>query len=137
MLRKAEGFRTSGGKAARNVIAHAYTNRNCRHRFAGPAPVLGSFVSKVVLTFGTRLLMMVGVFGSGVIVARWLGDEGFGTYAVLSVMVALAVQIGSAGLPSANTFSSRAIERRSGRSSRMRSSLDRLSEACSRLACSA
>ena len=48
--------------------------------------------------------MMVGVFGSGVIVARWLGDEGFGTYAVLSVMVALAVQIGSAGLPSANTF---------------------------------
>jgi O-antigen/teichoic acid export membrane protein len=67
-------------------------------------PVLGSFVSSVVLTFGTRLLMMVGVFGSGVIVARWLGDEGFGTYAVLSVMVALAVQIGSAGLPSANTF---------------------------------
>lgn len=67
-------------------------------------PVLGSFVSRVVLTFGTRLLMMVGVFGSGVVVARWLGDEGFGTYAVLSVMVALAVQIGSAGLPSANTF---------------------------------
>lgn len=67
-------------------------------------PVLGSFVSRVVLTFGTRLLMMVGVFGSGVIVARWLGDEGFGTYAVLSVMVALALQIGSAGLPSANTF---------------------------------
>ena len=67
-------------------------------------PVLGSFVSGVVLTFGTRLLMMVGVFGSGVIVARWLGDEGFGTYAVLSVMVALAVQVGSAGLPSANTF---------------------------------
>ncbi|HEY5837653.1 MAG TPA: oligosaccharide flippase family protein [Pyrinomonadaceae bacterium] len=67
-------------------------------------PVPGSFVSRVVLTFGTRLLMMVGVFGSGVIVARWLGDEGFGAYAVLSVMVALAVQIGSAGLPSANTF---------------------------------
>src|SRR5688572_28335348 len=67
-------------------------------------PVIGSFVSGVVLTFGTRLLMMVGVFGSGVIIARWLGDEGFGTYAVLSVMVALAVQIGSAGLPSANTF---------------------------------
>ncbi len=67
-------------------------------------PVISSFVSGVVLTFGTRLLMMVGVFGSGVVAARWLGDEGFGTYAVLSVMVALAVQIGSAGLPSANTF---------------------------------
>lgn len=68
------------------------------------APVFGSFVSSVVLTFGTRLLMLAGVFGSGVIVARWLGDEGFGTYAVLNVIVALAVQIGSAGLPSANTF---------------------------------
>ena len=68
------------------------------------APVFGAFVSGVVLTFGTRLLMLAGVFGSGVIVARWLGDEGFGTFAVLNVAVALAVQIGSAGLPSANTF---------------------------------
>lgn len=66
--------------------------------------VFGSFVSGVVLTFGTRLLMLAGVFGSGVIVARWLGAEGFGTYAVLNVTVALALQIGSAGLPSANTF---------------------------------
>lgn len=68
------------------------------------APVTGSFVSGVALTFGTRLLMVVGVFGSGVIVARWLGDDGFGTYAVLNVTVALALQFGSAGLPSANTF---------------------------------
>ena len=68
------------------------------------APVFGSFVSSVALTFGTRLLMLAGVFGSGVIVARWLSADGFGTYAVLNVMVALAVQIGSAGLPSANTF---------------------------------
>jgi O-antigen/teichoic acid export membrane protein len=67
-------------------------------------PVFGSFVSGVMLTFGTRLLMLAGVFGSGLIVARWLGPEGFGTYGVLSVTVALAVQIGSAGLPSANTF---------------------------------
>ena len=66
--------------------------------------MFGSFVSGVVLTFGTRLLMLAGVFGSGVIVARWLGADGFGTYAVLNVTVALAVQIGSAGLPSANTF---------------------------------
>jgi O-antigen/teichoic acid export membrane protein len=68
------------------------------------APVFGSFVSSVALTFGTRLLMLAGVFGSGVIVARWLSADGFGTYAVLNVMVALALQIGSAGLPSANTF---------------------------------
>ena len=64
----------------------------------------GGFVSGVVVTFGTRLLMLAGVFGSGLVVARWLGPEGFGTYAVLNVTVALALQIGSAGLPSANTY---------------------------------
>ncbi len=64
----------------------------------------GSFVSGVVLTFGTRLLMVAGVFGSGLMVARWLGPEGFGVYAVVNVTVALALQIGSVGLPSANTY---------------------------------
>ncbi len=67
-------------------------------------PAYGSFVSGVVLTFGTRLLMVAGVFGSGVVIARWLGPEGFGTYAVINVTVALALQIGSVGLPSANTY---------------------------------
>ena len=64
----------------------------------------GSFVSGVVLTFGTRLLMFVGGLGSSIVVARWLGPEGLGTLAVLNAMVALALQIGSAGLPSANTY---------------------------------
>jgi O-antigen/teichoic acid export membrane protein len=68
------------------------------------APLFGNFFSGVVLTFGTRLLMLAGVFGSGVIIARWLGPEGFGAYAVVNVTVALALQIGSAGLPSANTY---------------------------------
>jgi len=66
--------------------------------------IFGSFLSGVVLTFGTRLLMLAGVFGSGVIIARWLGPDGFGAYAVVNVTVALALQIGSAGLPSANTY---------------------------------
>ena len=68
------------------------------------APIFGSFVSGVALTFGTRLLMLAGVFGSGLIVARWLGPEGFGVYSVVNVTVALALQIGSVGLPSANTY---------------------------------
>jgi O-antigen/teichoic acid export membrane protein len=68
------------------------------------APVYGSFISGVALTFATRLLMLAGVFGSGVIIARRLGAEGFGTLAVLNVTVALALQVGSAGLPSANTY---------------------------------
>src|SRR5215468_8711538 len=67
-------------------------------------PIFGSFFSGVVLTFGTRLLMLAGVFGSGIVIARWLGADGFGIYAVVNVTVALALQIGSAGLPSANTY---------------------------------
>ena len=67
-------------------------------------PVFGNFFSGVVLTFGTRVLMLVGVFGSGIVIARWLGADGFGAYAVVNVTVALALQIGSAGLPSANTY---------------------------------
>ncbi|HYR76919.1 MAG TPA: polysaccharide biosynthesis C-terminal domain-containing protein [Pyrinomonadaceae bacterium] len=66
--------------------------------------VHGSFVSGVALTFGTRVLMLAGLVGSSIVVARWLGPEGLGTLAVLSVTVALALQIGSAGLPSANTY---------------------------------
>lgn len=68
------------------------------------APIFGSFVSGVLLTLGTRIFMLVGVFGSSIIVARLLGPEGFGVFAVLNVTVALALQIGSAGLPSANTY---------------------------------
>ena len=67
-------------------------------------PVFGNFFSGVVLTFGTRVLMLAGVFGSGIVIARWLGTDGFGVYAVVNVTVALALQIGSAGLPSANTY---------------------------------
>lgn len=64
----------------------------------------GSFARGVALTFATRLLMLVGVVGSSVIVARWLGPEGLGALAVLNVTVLLALSIGSLGLPSANTY---------------------------------
>ena len=67
-------------------------------------PTYGSFLSGVVLTLGTRLFMLAGLVGSSVVVARWLGPEGLGTLAVLNATVALALQIGSAGLPSANTY---------------------------------
>ena len=63
-----------------------------------------SFTGGVALTFATRLLMLVGALGASVLVGRWLGPEGLGALAVLNVTVALAVQIGSAGLPSANTY---------------------------------
>ena len=41
---------------------------------------------------------------AGIIVARWLGAEGLGQLTVINVAVATIVQLGSAGLPSANTY---------------------------------
>lgn len=64
----------------------------------------GSFTASVAMTSGARLLILASALGTGVIVGRWLGPEGLGALAVLNVTVALAVQIGSAGLPSANTY---------------------------------
>ncbi len=68
------------------------------------AGAFGSFTSGVALTFVTRLVMIGSVFGSSVIIGRWLGPEGLGVLAVLNVTVFLSLQIGSAGLPSANTY---------------------------------
>jgi O-antigen/teichoic acid export membrane protein len=68
------------------------------------AVAFGSFASGVALTIVTRLLMLLGVVGSSVIVARWLGPEGLGSLAVLNTTIVLALSIGSLGLTSANTY---------------------------------
>jgi O-antigen/teichoic acid export membrane protein len=68
------------------------------------AGAFGSFASGVALTIVTRLLMLVGVVGASVIVARWLGPEGLGSLAVLNTTIVLALSIGSLGLTSANTY---------------------------------
>ena len=62
------------------------------------------FSTNIALTLGARLIMLGAGLAASVIAARKLGREAFGFLAVLNVMVALAVQIGSAGLPSANTY---------------------------------
>jgi O-antigen/teichoic acid export membrane protein len=62
------------------------------------------FSSAIALTLATRLLMLAGGLGTSIIVARWLGAGGLGSLAVINVTVALAVQLGCAGLPSANTY---------------------------------
>lgn len=68
------------------------------------AGAFGSFASGVALTIVTRMLMLVGVVGSSVIVARWLGPEGLGSLAVLNTTIVLALAIGNLGLTSANTY---------------------------------
>lgn len=67
-------------------------------------PTYGSLTSRFVLTLATRLLMLAGLIGTSVIIARRLGSAGLGTLAVLNSTVALAVQVASAGIPSANTY---------------------------------
>src|SRR5687767_15238611 len=62
------------------------------------------FSTNVALTLASRLLMLATGLGASIIVARWLGSTGLGTLSVLNVTVALAVQLGCAGLPSANTY---------------------------------
>src|SRR5260370_23886286 len=62
------------------------------------------FVDRVAWTFATRLAMVVGGFGSSIVAARWLGAQGFGELAVVNLTGALALQIGSAGLPSAMIY---------------------------------
>jgi len=65
---------------------------------------LSSLASGVAITLAARLLILGGSLGSSVIVGRWLGPEGLGALAVLNVTVALASQLGGAGLPSAATY---------------------------------
>jgi O-antigen/teichoic acid export membrane protein len=62
------------------------------------------FAVDVAWTLGARILTTVNSVVAGIIVARWLGAEGLGKLAVINVTVATAVQLGSAGLPSANTY---------------------------------
>jgi O-antigen/teichoic acid export membrane protein len=71
---------------------------------AGVKPSRHRFSTHVAWTFATRIVMLASGVGASVIIARWLGAEGLGALAVLNVTVAVALQVGSAGLPSANTY---------------------------------
>jgi O-antigen/teichoic acid export membrane protein len=74
---------------------------------AAAAAVVSSrrrFSMHVAWTVAARLLMTVNSVAAGIIVARWLGAEGLGQLTVINVAVATIIQLGSAGLPSANTY---------------------------------
>jgi hypothetical protein len=62
------------------------------------------FVRKVAETFLTRILLIgIGLITS-VIVARVLGPEGRGLYAVAATIAAMGVQLGNLGLHASNTY---------------------------------
>lgn len=62
------------------------------------------FSTHVAWTFIARVLILAGGLFASIIVARVLGAEGLGALAVINVTVAVALQLGCAGLPSANTY---------------------------------
>ena len=73
-----------------------------------PAPEANASRSRfslhVAWTVIARVVMIANSLLAGVIVAHWLGAEGVGKLAVINVSVMTLVQLGSLGLPSANTY---------------------------------
>jgi O-antigen/teichoic acid export membrane protein len=70
---------------------------------AVPTP-FGSLASGVAITFTTRIVIVICTLATSIIIAHRLGPEGTGALAVLNVTVALLMQLGSAGIPSATTY---------------------------------
>jgi O-antigen/teichoic acid export membrane protein len=62
------------------------------------------FVRKISQTFVTRVLSACIGLITGVLVARILGPEGRGAYAVAGALGAMGVQLGNLGLQAANTY---------------------------------
>jgi O-antigen/teichoic acid export membrane protein len=62
------------------------------------------FSVHVAWTLLARVLMTINSVAAGIIVARWLGREGYGQLAVINVAITTVIQLGGAGLPSANTY---------------------------------
>jgi O-antigen/teichoic acid export membrane protein len=66
--------------------------------------ISSDFIQKVAETFATRLLLIGIGLVTSVIVARILGPEGRGLYAVALTVVAIGVQFGNFGLHASNTY---------------------------------
>lgn len=62
------------------------------------------FVKKVSETFATRIFLVIVGLITSVIVARILGPEGRGVYAIALTISAIGIQFGNLGLHSSNTF---------------------------------
>jgi O-antigen/teichoic acid export membrane protein len=76
----------------------------------GTAPVSSgflrpsSFAQNIAQTFATRLVMLGTGLATAILVARALGPDGRGLYAVAVAIGAIGVQLGNLGLHASNTF---------------------------------
>jgi O-antigen/teichoic acid export membrane protein len=62
------------------------------------------FLQRVSLTLITKIVLLVISFGLGILIARYLGPEGKGVYAVAVSIAAIGTQFGNFGLHAANTY---------------------------------
>lgn len=67
-------------------------------------PLSGGIVKNVAATYFTQIVRLILSLGLTVLVARWLGPEGRGVYALTSTLALLGMQFGNLGLPTAATF---------------------------------
>jgi O-antigen/teichoic acid export membrane protein len=66
--------------------------------------VASTFARQVAQTYGVRVVVMVAGMVSSILLARALGPQGRGLFAVASTLLALGIQFGNLGLPSSNTY---------------------------------
>ncbi|MEO6392691.1 MAG: oligosaccharide flippase family protein [Pyrinomonadaceae bacterium] len=62
------------------------------------------FSRSVGITLVARAAQVVASLGANILIARWLGESGLGALAVINVTMAVALQLASLGLPSANVY---------------------------------
>ncbi len=94
----------SANDSPRRRVAASPRLDSASTRPAAASSPKGRFATSVAWTVGARLVMLAGNLSISIVVARWLGAQGLGTLAVLNVAVAVALQLGSFGLPSAMTY---------------------------------
>lgn len=85
------------------INQHGGTPRLAWHSLVRNA-IASDFVRKVAETFATRILLIGIALITGVIVARILGPEGRGLYAIAVTLATTGVQFGNLGLHASNTY---------------------------------
>jgi len=79
------------------------TCRGLLERFS-QANLTPDFLHKVIITFSTRILLLIIGVASIVVIARILGPEGRGLHALAMTLIGIGIQFGTLGLHASNTY---------------------------------
>jgi O-antigen/teichoic acid export membrane protein len=102
MLLNRERSRMEGQAGALTVLTIEDLQAGLRQYWQ--SALSSDFIGKVAETYLTRILLMCLALVTTVVVARLLGPEGRGYYAVAAATAALGVQFGNLGLHTSNTY---------------------------------